>query len=79
MPAAWTRPTPSAMGDIDAGLLLRAAEVRKTYGERVVTHALKGVDLDLATGDFCALTGPSGCGKTTLLNLIGLLDRPTAL
>lgn len=66
------------MADVDAGVLLRATEVRKTYGERVVTHALKGVDVDLAIGDFCALTGPSGCGKTTLLNLIGLLDRPTA-
>jgi lipoprotein-releasing system ATP-binding protein len=58
--------------------LLRAEAVVKTYGERVVTTAVRGVDLTLAPGDFCALTGPSGCGKTTLLNILGLLDRPTA-
>jgi lipoprotein-releasing system ATP-binding protein len=63
----------------DAAAPLLAAEgVRKTYGTRVVTEALKGVDLKLESGSFCALTGPSGCGKTTLLNILGLLDRPTA-
>jgi len=64
------------MGDGEE--LLRAEGVVRTYGERVVTTALRGVDLTVARGDFCALTGPSGCGKTTLLNLLGLLDRPTA-
>jgi lipoprotein-releasing system ATP-binding protein len=58
--------------------LLQAQAVVKTYGERVVTTAVREVDLTLARGEFCALTGPSGCGKTTLLNLLGLLDRPTA-
>jgi lipoprotein-releasing system ATP-binding protein len=61
----------------DPGLLLQAEGVRKTYGERVVTEALRGVDLELGAGEFCALTGPSGCGKSTLLNILGLLDRPT--
>jgi putative ABC transport system ATP-binding protein len=40
--------------------------------------ALRGVDLDIAEGEFSALAGPSGSGKTTLLNIIGVLDNPTA-
>ena len=58
--------------------MLRVEGVRKTYGTRVVTEALKGIDLEFGVGEFCAMTGPSGCGKTTLLNIVGLLDRPTA-
>ena len=60
-----------------ADAILRTEALTKTYGERVVTQVLKGIDLTLEAGEFCALTGPSGSGKTTLLNLVGLLDRVT--
>jgi putative ABC transport system ATP-binding protein len=39
-------------------------------------HALRGVDLELCSGELVALLGPSGSGKSTLLNLLGGIDRP---
>lgn len=39
--------------------------------------ALSGVDLEVKSGEFVAITGPSGCGKSTMLNMIGCLDMPT--
>lgn len=61
------------MGDA----ILELDRVVKSYGERVVTEVIHGVDLRVGAEDFLALIGPSGSGKSTLLNLMGLLDRPT--
>jgi putative ABC transport system ATP-binding protein len=58
-------------------VLMKARNVHKVYrrGTQQI-DVLRGVTLNIATGDFLALMGPSGSGKTTLLNLVGGLDRP---
>ena len=60
-------------------LILSARGLKKTYvvGKRTL-EVLRGVDLEIARGDFVALRGASGTGKSTLLHLIGGLDTPNA-
>jgi putative ABC transport system ATP-binding protein len=59
--------------------VIELRDVWRTYqvGSSQV-HALRGLDLAIAGGDYLAIAGPSGSGKSTLLNVIGCLDRPTA-
>jgi putative ABC transport system ATP-binding protein len=47
------------------------------YTDDIETHALAGVDIEIARGEFVSIAGPSGCGKSTLLSILGLLDSPS--
>ena len=44
----------------------------------VITHVLRGVDLEIPDGQFVAIVGPSGAGKSTLMYQMGLLDTPSS-
>jgi len=53
--------------------------ITKTYGEGPAAfQALRGIDLDIAQGEFVAVMGPSGSGKSTAMNVLGCLDTPTS-
>ena len=45
--------------------------------DEVETHALSGIHLQIAKGEYVSIAGPSGCGKSTLLSILGLLDTPS--
>jgi putative ABC transport system ATP-binding protein len=58
--------------------MIRVNNLKKTYGKGSnATQALKGVSLEVSSGEFIAVMGRSGSGKSTLLHLLGLLDTPT--
>lgn len=58
--------------------LILLEDVEKVfYTEKVETHALAGIHLEIKKGEYVAVAGPSGCGKSTLLAILGLLDSPT--
>jgi putative ABC transport system ATP-binding protein len=60
-------------------MLIEMKGIRKVYGNgRVQVEALKGIDLEIGRNEFVAIVGPSGSGKSTLMNLLGVLDTPSA-
>lgn len=63
----------------DNETIIKLKSLCKSYGfGDAETVALHDFDLTVKRGEFIMIMGPSGCGKTTLLNIIGLLDKPTS-
>jgi putative ABC transport system ATP-binding protein len=59
--------------------MYKLTKVVKDYPKgRGVVHALRGVDLEIADGEWLSIQGPTGHGKSTLLQILGGLDRPTS-
>ncbi len=57
-----------------SGPIIRVEGLRKSFGEREV---LRGIDLEIASGEVVVIIGPSGCGKSTLLRCLNYLEAPT--
>lgn len=67
------------MSKISNETIIELKAVTKRYGfGDAESFALHNFDLEVKRGEFIIIMGPSGCGKTTLLNIIGLLDKPTS-
>ena len=67
-----------ASGVNERRVIIRSVGMKKIYrrgGE--VTHALRGVDVEIYAGEFISVMGPSGSGKSTFFNMIGALDSPS--
>ena len=65
--------------DDKARVIIRTLNLRKQYiMKEVITEALRGIDVEIYTGEFISVMGPSGSGKSTFFNMVGGLDSPTS-
>ena len=55
--------------------MIHLKDINKTYFGAQPLHVLKGINLDIAKGEFVSIMGASGSGKSTLLNILGILDN----
>ena len=55
--------------------MIKLRDINKTYFGAQPLHVLKGINLDIAEGEFVSIMGASGSGKSTLLNILGILDN----
>ncbi|MCP5026594.1 MAG: ABC transporter ATP-binding protein [Actinomycetia bacterium] len=72
-------PTGASAGAVTDHPLIELVGVEKIYRTGSMDYqALRGVDLEIASGEMVSIVGPSGSGKSTILNLVAGIDRPTA-
>lgn len=72
-----TEPASTAPDAVQAGPLVELRDVTRSFPGPPEVQALKGATLSIAPGDYLSIVGPSGSGKSTMLNILGLLDRPS--